>query len=292
MSKDTSEETVLTIKLQKGLADRNRLPLAHVLSVLEEIRQVVTEVGRRIQRERGAADKSGDFGLEIIANESGNMFRRGSVQTPLAITSNISTGILAVQEIIRTLDMLEREDGVPDPNAKLDRTIIRRLSRISAIQRRDKLELEMSVQSPGFPEPMKATFGVAGMASVKALQSPTFVIEDVAIFGKLVELVDRDKAEEERSGFWGELRTDVADVWRVQFKQSELENVTPLFRKQVIVTGTAVYYRVATPKLIAKTVLPDADRDYVSAFDELFGCYREAFNSDTKALIKKMREEG
>jgi hypothetical protein len=41
----------------------------------------------------------------------------------------------------------------------------------------------------------------------------------------------------------------------------------------VVVTGKAVHYRIATPKIIADTIAADAERDYETAFDEVFGCY-------------------
>jgi len=286
-----TEEAIFTIKLRKGLADRNRLPLAHVLSVLEEFRQMVAEAGRRIQRERGSADQTGNFGLEILAGETGLLLKRGSVQAPIAITSNIQTGILAAQQVVRSLGLLEEEDGVISPNAPLDRSFIRRVSRVARIQNADKLELEVSIHSPGFPEPLVATFGAAGLASIKALQAPTFQIAGVTMYGKLVELVDRDKADEDGKGFWGELRRENGEAWRVQFKSTDVEKATLLFRKQVVVIGSAVYYRAATPKIVVDSIDADADRDYEAAFDKLFGCYKEAFDADTATLLKRLYED-
>lgn len=286
-----SKEPILTVKLRKGLADRNRLPLAHVLSVLEEFRQMVADAGRKIQKEQGSADQTGNFGLEILAGETGLLLKKGSVQAPIAITANIQTGILAAQEVVHLFGFLEQEEGVLDPNVPLDSNLIRRIGRVAKIQRTDKLELEVSVQRPGFPEPLTATFGAAGLASIKALQAPTFEVSGVTMYGKLVELVDRDKADEGGKGFWGELRRENGESWRTQFKSSDVGKATSLFRKQVIVTGNAIYYRAATPKLVVESITADADRDYEAAFDELFGCYKEAFNSDTATLIKRMREE-
>lgn len=287
---DEVKEPILTIKLTKGLADRNRLPLAHVLSVLEEFRQMLAETGRKMQRERGSPDQTGDFGLEVLAT-SGMLLKRGSMEAPLALTSNIQTGVLAAQEVIRTLDMLEREDGMPDPSVPLDPSLIRRVARLARIQKTDKTELEVSIDAPGLPKPVRGRFGAAGMASIRALQTPTFEVEGASVYGKLVELVDRDQSDEDGGWFWGELRRENGDSWRVQFRQAQLDAVTPLFRKQVVVTGKIVYYRVANPKIIADAIAPDADRDYEAAFDELFGVYRDAFGADTETLIRRLREE-
>lgn len=287
----SGDDTIITVKLQKGLADRQRLPLAHVLGVLEEFRQMIADVGRKIQRERGVPNPTGDFGLEILAGEQGELFKRGSVQAPIAITNNVGVGFLAAQEIVKVLGTLEREDGVVDPNQQFDRFLLRRVTRMARIQRQDRMELSLSLHRPGSSEPIAATFGSAGIASVRALQSPTFEVEGMSLYGKLVELIDRDQADEDGKGFWGELRRETGENWRVQFKPGDTERATSLFRKQVVVTGKAVHYRIATPKIIADTIAADAERDYETAFDEVFGCYKETFKSDLKTLLKRMRED-
>jgi hypothetical protein len=282
------DDPVITVKLRKGLADRNRLPLGHFLAVLEEFRQMLSAVGRRLQGERGVQLPAGDFGLEIIANPEGIAVHPGSVWSPLAITSNAGIGVLAAQEVIRTLNALEQDDGILEPGRALDRELIRRVARVARIQKADKLELEVSIQRPGFAEPLTATFGTAGIASIRALQTPTFEVEGMSLYGKLVELLDRDPSDEDGKGFWGELRRENGDSWRVQFRTTDVDNGTRLFRKQVVVTGRAVYYRVATPKLVAGSIDADAERDYEAAFDELVGCYKGAFSPE---LLKAVREE-
>jgi hypothetical protein len=286
--KKKNGDPVITVKLRKGLADRNRLPLAHFLNVLDEFRQMMVSVGKRIQRERGADAPTGDFGLEIIAGDTGNAVRLGSIWSPLAITTNPAVGILAAQEVISTLNRLEQDDGIVDPNIQIDRELIRRISRIARIQRADRTELEISITRPGYPEALAATFGSPGLSSIRALQSPTFEVEGISLYGKLVELLDRDPSEEDGKGFWGELRKDDGEAWRIQFKPSDIDEVTRLFRKQVMVTGKAIYYRVATHKLVAESISADSERDYEAAFDELNGCYKDAFSPE---LLKAVRGE-
>ncbi|MGA7411385.1 MAG: hypothetical protein WBW33_12935 [Bryobacteraceae bacterium] len=286
--KITSEDPVITVKLRRGLADRNRLPLAHFLNVLDEFRQMMISVGKRIQRDRGAMFPTGDFGLEIIAGEEGNAVKPGSVWSPLAITNNAEVGVLAAEEVIRTLRRLEHDAGILEPNLEIDRDLIRRLSRVARIQRVDRTELEISIQRPGYPDPLTASFGSAGLSSIRALQSPTFEVEGMSLYGKLVELLDRDPSEEDGKGFWGELRRDNGEPWRIQFKPSQVDEVTKLFRKQVVVIGKAVYYRVATHKLVAESIAADTERDYEAAFEELHGCYKSAFSPE---LLKALRGE-
>ena len=286
--KQKSSDPVITVKLRKGLADRNRLPLRHFFTVLDEFRQMLCAVGKRLEGERGVHAPAGDFGLEIIAGADGIAVHPGSVWSPLAMTSNTEIGVLAVQEVIRTLNELEADDGILEPNRALDRELIRRVARVARIQRADKLELEVSIQRPGLSEPLTAKFGSAGIASIRALQTPTFEVEGMSLYGKLVELIDRDPSDEDGKGFWGELRRENGDPWRVQFRTTDVDDVTRLFRKQVVVTGKAVYYRVATPKLVAEKIDADAERDYEAAFDELVGCYKGAFSPE---LLKAVREE-
>jgi hypothetical protein len=285
------EDTLVTVKLQKGLADRKRLPLADVLGVLEEFRQMVAEAGRRIQRERGMANANGDFGLELVAGQTGILFKPGSVQAPIAITNNPTIGILAVQEVVSTLNNLEVDEGVPEPNRQYDRLMLRRISRLAKIQKRDHMELQISLDRPGMDIPLTATFGTSGMASLFALQSPTLEVQGMSVYGKLVELADHDESDEDGKGFWGELRRDTGEPWRVQFKTGDSDLATSMFRKQVIVTGRAVYYNATRPKIVAESISLDTDRDYEAAFDEIFGSYKAVFNADLSTLIKRNRED-
>lgn len=142
------------------------------------------------------------------------------------------------------------------------------------------------MQRPGYPDPLTATFGSAGLSSIRALQSPTFEVEGLSLYGKLVELLDRDPSEEGGKGFWGVLRKDEGELWRIQFNSSDVDQVTRLFRKQVVITGKAIYHRVATHKLVASAIDADGERDYESAFDELNGCYKNVFSPE---LLKELR---
>lgn len=284
-------DPIITVKLTKGLADRHRLPLADVLSVLDELRQMIAEAGKRIQRERGVPLPTGDFGLEAVAAGDASFFRKGSVEMPIAMTANIPIGLLAVEEVVRTFGVLESEQGVPEPDRKLDQALLRRISRVARVQRRDRLDLEVKVNRPGLPEPLSATFSSAGMETLKALQVPTFQVEGVSLYGKLVQLVDYDPFDEQQRGFWGELILSDFERWRVQFKPSDEEIATRLFRKQVHINGRAVHYRVAAPKIVVESIVADTERDYEAAFDELFGSYKNVFKADLPTLLKQVREE-
>ena len=283
-------DPILTIKLQKGLANRNRLPLAHVLRVLDEVREMMMDVGRDIQRERGFARPTGDFGLELLADAKGMVFRKGSVEAPIAITSDVQNGILAAQQILQTIHILNTDQIAPSSIDGINPKVVRRLNRIAKIQETDKTELRVFITNPAKQKHAigPVTFGATAIAVARSLEAPEFEAEALTIYGKLYELRDKVEDDETTKGFWGELRRENGEIWRVQFKSEDEGKATPLFRKQVVVTGKAVYFRVRTPKIIVDDITIDQDRDYEVAFDELFGCNRDVYKADLATLLKEL----
>ena len=71
------DSPLFVVRLEKGLADRQRLPLAHVISVLEEVRQMILDAGRELQADIGIEQPVLDFGLELIAGPDGVVFQPG-----------------------------------------------------------------------------------------------------------------------------------------------------------------------------------------------------------------------
>ena len=282
------DSPVFTIKLQKGLADRQRLPLADVVIILDEIRQMITDIGREIQRDMGIAKPTGDFGLELLGGTQGVLFKPGSLQAHVAMTSNIETGIVAAQYLVATIESLSKKK--PAIATEADRSIVRRLNRINKIRDRDKTELQIVFQRPGRHKPLQATFDANAAECAWSLQAPVFEMEAMTIYGKLYELRDTDFSDESTTrGFWGELRRENGETWRVQFGEDNAEKAASLFRKQVVITGAAKYYRIASPKLIAADIVPDQERDYEKAFDELYGCDRKIYGDDFDKALKEMR---
>lgn len=283
------DSPVFVVKLQKGLADRRRLPFADVIAVLEEIRQMFADVGREIQRDSGIEKPTGDFGLELLAGPHGLMLRPGSVQAYVAITSNIDTGILAARRIVGTIDALSKKQPILATDA--DRSLIRRFNRINKIGERDKTELHLVLQRPGNYKPEAATFNATAAATALSLQAPEFEMDGVTIYGKLFELKDTTTQDESTGGFWGELCRENGETWRIQFTASSGEKATSLFRKQVAVSGTAKYYRIAAPKLVANDIVQDQERDYEKAFDDLYGRDRNVYGDDFQQALNEMRGE-
>jgi hypothetical protein len=271
--KNEFDAPVIRVKLQKGLADRQMLPLDHVLRVLEEVRQMVLDAGKEIQRGAGMEHPTAEFGLELLAGDKGIAFKGGSVEAQIAITSNTRDGLLAAQRIVHTVNALRAKQYIPETEA--DRSIVRRLNRVAQIQQTDKTELQLAVAKPGTKKVQEAIFGEAAAAVAWSIQAPVFQMEDMVLYGKLYELRDRAADDEGNRGFFGELRRENGDVWRVVFKAKDVDRVASLFRKQVSIRGTAKYYRIAAPRLLAEEINPDQERDYEAAFDELYGCDAE-----------------
>lgn len=282
----TSNETFFTVKLEKGLAERKRLPLSHVLAVLDELRQLITELGRDLQRRRGVANPTGDFGLELVAGESGIAFKAGSIQASVVMSERAATGFKVMQSVIQTVGLLDSDEFAEQSlDTDIDRRIVRRLNRIAKIQRTDKTQMVLSASKPGGSKPIAALFGSSAMAAVRSLQSPTFKVDGSIIHGKLYHLWDKTTADDEEEGFWGELRADNEETWRVQFRPEDEEKAAALFRKQVIVEGTAFHYRIAHPKLVCERIELDKERNPEAAFDELFGCDKNVFKTDLTSLL-------
>ena len=91
------EDPVFVVNLSQGLANRRRLPLEHVLSILSEVRQMIAETGREVQHAHGHQNPDGDFGLELLAGEGGTAFHGGSVEARIAMTTDRENALLAAE---------------------------------------------------------------------------------------------------------------------------------------------------------------------------------------------------
>ena len=288
--KSEFDAPVLVIKLQKGLAERKMLPLDHVIRVLEEVRQMVFDAGREIQRDTGIDNPDIEFGLELLAGNHGLLFKAGSVEAHVAITANTQTGVLAAHKIVDTIESLAHKKYTPATEG--DRSIVRRLNRVAKIQQTDKMEMQLGISEPGKVKHAKeAVFGETAAATAWAIQAPVFQMGSMVLYGKLYELKDASGKEEGAGGFWGELRRDNGELWRIQFKDDDAQKAAAQFRNQVTVTGTAKYYRIASPKLVADDIAPDKDRDYESAFDDLLGCDKDIYPDGFQRALHDLRED-
>jgi hypothetical protein len=289
--KQATPYPVFTIRFTDGLAIRNRLPLDHVIRVLTEIRGMIEAAGKRFQRQRGAEEPTGDFGLEIIGG-----FKRGSVQAALAITKDTVAGVLAARQVLETVTRLsvvpkaKARKTSPDQGQPYDPRLVARLGNISKVQEIDKTRVEMRlVQSTG-AKPLKAVFDRRTTQTINKLREPNFGVEELTLFGKLRELRDKYDEGEEKKAFFGELLADDGTIWRIEFKARDVETASSLFRKQVCITGDATYYKALNPKIVVKTIELDPERDYEAAFDELYGASPELAKVDLRTLVEELAD--
>lgn len=282
---------VFTIRFTEGLATRNRLPLDHVIRVLTEIKGMIETAGKRIQRERGSHDPNGDFGLELVGG-----FQKGSVTAALMLTKNTEAGVLAASQVLDTVTGLNADTFKPSRHitttprrTELDPRLVTRLGNISKVQEIDKTRVEMRLVTPGTARPLTAVFDRRTTAVINKLREPNFAVEELTVYGKLRELRDKyDDDDESKKAFFGELLGDDGIVYRVEFKPKDEDAARRLFRKQVAVTGNVTYYKAKSPLIAVTEIEPDQERDYESAFDELYGSSPELAKTDLKTLLRQL----
>lgn len=283
------DSAVFTVIFRKGMAERNRLPIEHVIRTLQELDELIKEVGRQVQRERGIENPTGDFGVELLAGRTGIVFHKGSLKASAALTQDLASAEIAVKRVMETANFLQKKQPASiDPSGA---PIIRRLARLSGWQRKDRTELRLEWKKTG--QRMKAAkFGEIAIQTIESISAADMVVEGMTLYGKLRELKDRTKEpDEEGQGFWGELATDSGETWRVYFTNADLQRVLPLFRKQVVITGDATYFKAYNPRLIARSIVKDADRDYVAAFDKYEGSDANDFgDTEVEELLKELRD--
>lgn len=276
----------LTVTLDGGLADRHQLPLDHVIKVLSEVNASIAAFGREVQAERGQ-DVTGDFGVEIVGG-----FKKGSFKATLAITKNVAVAYSAATRLINVVKDIGTK---PDPKKhrrqlEADPRIVGHLTRLSAIQEKDKTTLKLDLTHGR--RRSSAVFNERATQVIKNADVPRLQIDHVTLFGKLMELKDRSPEEEGGQYFLGELLLDDGCVWRVRFRSADAPRIAPLFRQQVRIEGRAVYSRLNRPRILATTVEADPDRDYEAAFDALIGCDRDVYDGQSlEDALRDMRGE-
>ena len=153
------------------------------------------------------------------------------------------------------------------PSEELDPRVLSRLNNTGKILEIDKTALQLHLQVPRNRDPaklLKATFDQHSVHLVTQYQESTLQIEDVTLWGRLRGLFDRSTDLQEGKYFTGELLLDSGDVWRVRFDPSDKRKARELWSTPIYLTGRALYYRAASPKIIVSEFGPDEPRDYVA----------------------------
>jgi hypothetical protein len=266
-------ETVFSIVFKKGMADKNRLPLVHVLSTLREIDSMIREVGRKVQQEAGVQNPDGDFGVELLAGPTGLAFKKGSIQTASALTNDVENGTETIRRIITTTDIIEKKRVIPIDEYRIP--VLRRLAAIGSFQEKDKTEINIRLAFQGKIRE-HANFSERGIRAVRRMSAAELTVESVTIYGKLRGLTDQSRGERE-DDIWGEMIEDSGEKWRIKFHPTDLDKAKKLFTKQVMASGDATYFKTNFPRLDVKAIVEDKQRDYVKAFDRFSEGYERVF---------------
>ena len=289
----SKDSVVFSIVFKKGRAEKNRLPLEDVIATLQQIQQMIRDCGRQIQRDAGIENPDGDFGIELLAGRTGLMFRKGSLKTAAALTQDIPHCMLATNTLIDTTDVLERrpknQKNIVTPDYA--EPILRRLPRISEIQRENGTELHLAL-SQNRQILNSSKLGEKGRETLKRFDAPEVGIEAITLYGRLRELRDKSKStdEENKGHFWGELQEDSGRIWRIRFKDKDEARVLQLFRKQVEVTGNATYFRTNAPRVDAAEIDEDVMPDYLAAYERFNSAYRDVLGDrDTQDILDEAR---
>ena len=286
MRKKKATETIFSIVFKKGMADKNRLPLVHVLSTLREIDSMIREVGRKVQQEAGVQNPDGDFGVQLLAGPTGLAFRKGSVEAASALTKDVENGTETIRRIIATTDIIEKKRVISIDEYRAP--VVRRLAAIGNFQEKDKTEINIRLAFQGRVRE-RANFSERGVRAVRSMSAPELAIEAVTIYGKLRGLTDRSRGEQE-DDIWGELIEDNGEKWRIKFHPTDLDKAQKLFTKQVMASGDATYFKANFPRLDVKAIVEDKQRDYVKAFDRFVDQYEDVFKErDPGEILNDIR---
>lgn len=282
------DEPLFEVVLSGGMADRHRLPLDHVIRVLQRIQECIREIGKVVQRENGVEVPDGDFGIELLATGEGFVFTRGSVRSTAAITKDQANGKEAVRRVMKTANHLEKKR--PASIGVMGELVMPKLAQIAEIQKQDRTKLQMALTVPKRKMPEIVVFSEPGIHTLEAIAADETTERGLTIYGRLRQLSDRSTSEEGGDYFWGEIIKDDRQIWRARFASQQQDAIVKLFRKRVVIDGDVTYFRIKTPKIDVKHIELDPNRDYEAAFDELYGSDADIYgNEDFDSLIAEMR---
>ena len=234
---------------------------------------MIREVGIQVQKANGVENPDGDFGIELLAGETGGAFYASSVKAQAAVTRDVRNGVETLNRIFEITDRVEKKsvrsvDSFGEP-------VLRRLALVGKIQEKDSTELSMQLVA-GRQKTKEARFSAKGVATLKALDAAELAIEAVTLYGKLQRLTDFSEADQ-GSHLWGQIREDGGKVWAVRFDADDLQRVQKLFTKQVVVSGNAAYFKTRRPRLNVADIKEEKPRDYLAAFQHFQKNYGPVF---------------
>ncbi len=278
-------DPILNIRLRKGLADRHRLPLRAVQTVLEHCRLLINDLAKR-----DGNDAPLDLQLELLGAPGGALFAGGSVQMQIVAGAHPAIAAAAMQSAILSLQKLEQRDNSFTLNNPSGARAVEHFHRIGIEQTKTGSELELSWLGLDATK-LQASLTPVALETVRALQNPNSELCGARAYGKLMELREVHEADDHGRGFQGQLLLDNGDEWRVKFREDQQHLAASLFRKRVVVSGTVKYFQTRAPKITAESIHLDPPRDYLAAFEKFVGTAPELKGQSLEQLMQAVRGE-
>lgn len=135
----------------------------------------------------------------------------------------------------------------------------------------------------------QSNFSSRGIEALRELGKAELQVEGVTVYGMLKKLAYFSDDEEGRF-FWGELREDNGNDWRVRFHINDLQRVQKLFTKQVVLAGDATHFKTKSPRIDAREITEEKARDYLAAYDNFQREYSGVFgDEDPTTIVEEVR---
>lgn len=282
----TPPNPALQVRLRKGLAERNRLPLSTVLKILEECRLLINAFARR-----HSSDTEVDLQLEIVGSAPGEAFQSGSLQTIISAGAHPVIAAQAIGELVSHLTRIEANDVSFAHGDSEGAEILRHFYKIGLYQEKVQSELQLSVVGVNGNSPTAATLSAEAMATVRSLQTPNAEVKGIQVYGKLMELREIREDDDHGRGFQGDLLRDGGDRWRIRFREDQQSTATQLFRKRVVVFGDVKYFQTRSPLLAVQRIDLDEPKNYLAAFEKFVGSVPELRTHSLNDLVRAIQEE-
>ncbi len=280
------DTAALAVVFHKGMADTHRLPIDQVIRTLQELQDLVREIGKRVQLQNGVDEPDGDFGLQLLGGRTGLLLKRGSLRAEAVATRDVVNARKTFAQI--TGNILGYTKKPIQSESFEDSLVARRLLRISDLQKDTKTQISIILKGTGTPR-IRATLGPKTWPNLKAAALPNMRVDGITAYGKLRQINDRSKTDDRPDHFWGELIGDGHEIWRLRFQADRLPAVLPLFGKQVRVEGEAVYFGYRHPRITVRHIEKDEDRDYVAALHAMrTGAFKIFSEATTEELLAEL----
>jgi hypothetical protein len=263
----------IRISLQGGRADLHRAPVKDLVLLLEEVQDLVLDLGRQLFG-ADAPEKviEQSCRLEVV----GLSLTSVSPELELAFDADEQpnhVGRRAMEAACVTLAALRDPTGyvgfVPAPGA------VDRIEAMSGLLERGYARIEVAYVQDG-----RSVTGVLDhelRARLLSQEAASVGVESVTIRGVLYSLEDRPSETREKKTFSGRLLDDAGEVWTARFRQEQVDLARDLWRKVIELSGNARYSRTRGPVLHVETGKVIDTPDWQQALVRYRGAWRDVY---------------